>query len=717
MSLMIRRHRAVAECLNEIRGLRDTIGPSDALIEAVRPVLVELGSKGDLFPQHTFRVVDGKAAIYELSADPDGRLGLYASAGLPGKKQPPHDHRTWSCIAGVRGAEWNRYFDRVDDGSEPGRGVLEPTGDKVIRAGSARGMMGHKFHTIEVIEEDPALHLHLYGHTLDRLVGRVYFESEAGGDVKLFMTQPDLRTALVTPAELKEMFDDGDEIAVVDTRELGEWVRGHILRSSPLPRSRLELDARSLIPRRDVRVIVIGSDDVRAHEAAHQLRRGGYLNLAVLEGGIQACREAGMSVHEGMGTFEKAFGELVITELGTPKISVDELEAMRDVGTEHALVDCRPRPEFEALRVPGAHSAPGVSLLAGIEQLGLDETTPVVVSCAGRTRSIIGAQTLIDVGLTNPVMSLENGAMGWRLAGGELASGPDDELRLTPSPSARRRAADRARRLAAERGIRIVGEDVVATCRSDTTRTTYFFDVRSPEAYDAGHRAGFTSVAGGQLLQELTQRVAVHGARMVLMDEDQTEAIITAAWLARMGFEVSVLADGLMGQYLVTSDAPDLLTEPDTTEAVSWHAIEGETSAGAVVIDCSSSRRYREGHIPGSLHCVRSELVAGLERVDAQRLLFVSERGEVARFAAADAARLGRSAAHVIGGISAWVEAGQELTADSGSYLVEPNDIWAKPYESSTDATGPMQAYLDWEVALLASVDLSELTDLGVQRV
>ena len=712
MSLMTRRHQAITESMNAIRDLRDSMGASDALIEAIGPILIDLGLQEDLFPESAFGVRDGTMAIHELSADGDGRLGLYASAGLPGKSQPPHDHRTWACIAGVRGAEWNQYFERVDDGVDRLHGVLEPRGEMVIRAGDARGLMGHDFHTIEVVEDRPALHLHVYGHTLDRLTGRVYFESETGGEVRLFMTRPTFQSARVSVSELNEMLTDGEEIAVVDTRELGDWVSGHILRSSPLPRSRMELDAPALLPRADVRVVVIGADDPRAHGAAHVLRRGGYRNVAVLDGGIEACRAFGMGINEGMGTFEKAFGELVITELGTPKISIDELRTMQAEGREHVLIDCRPRPEFDALRVPGARSAPGMTLLAGIEELGLDETTPIVVSCAGRTRSIIGAQTLRDAGVPNPVMSLENGAMGWRLADGELASGPETEPRLDAGVAARRRAADRASRMAGEHGIELIDEQMLASYRADLDRSTYLFDVRGPEEFAKGHRAEFSSVAGGQLLQELTQRVAVHGARIVLVDEGGSEAILSAYWLAQMGFETSVLARGLIGQYLVTDDRPNFLVEPEPTESVSWHAVGPEMAAGTVVVDCSNSRLYRDGHIPGSHHCVRSELAAGLEQVDADGLLFTSEDGELARFAAADASRLGRTAAHLVGGNASWLEAGQELTIDSGRYLVEPHDIWARPYETSTDDPDSMRRYLEWEIALLETVDLSKLTEL-----
>ncbi|MYA15008.1 MAG: rhodanese-like domain-containing protein, partial [Acidimicrobiaceae bacterium] len=179
---MTRRHEAVQSALDEIRRLRDTLGPSEELLEAVGPTLTELALREELFDADAFAVDAGALmTIYELSVDIDGRLGLYASAGMPGKQQPPHDHRTWSVIAGVRGAEHNQYFERTDDGRDPEQGRLEPRGERTLRRGDANGMMGDGFHTIRVLDEGPAMHLHLYGYPLDRLTGRVYFDGVEGG--------------------------------------------------------------------------------------------------------------------------------------------------------------------------------------------------------------------------------------------------------------------------------------------------------------------------------------------------------------------------------------------------------------------------------------------------------------------------------------------------------------------------------------------------------
>jgi rhodanese-related sulfurtransferase/predicted metal-dependent enzyme (double-stranded beta helix superfamily) len=558
---MARRHDAVQSTLDEIRRLRDTLGPSEELIDAVGPVLTGLALQEDLFDAATFAVNEGAVmTIHELSVDPDGRLGLYASAGMPGKVQPPHDHRTWSVIAGVRGAEHNSYFERVDDGREPQRGRLKPRGERTLRRGDANGMMGDAFHAIRVLDEGPALHLHLYGYPLDRLAGRVFFDGLDGGVEHPFMGRPDLYTAKVTAGELAAMGTDGEELAVLDTRDVGDHNRGHVPGSCPVPAAELESRLSGLLPRRTVRVVVVGEDDPAAHRAAHQIRRSGFTNVAVLAGGVEAWADAGFDVHDGIHTMSKAFGEYVAHVRGTPMIAADELKRRRENGEAVALVDCRPEPEFAALHVPGATNAPGTELLARVLGMGLEPGTPIAVSCAGRTRSIIGAQTLIDAGVDAPVLALENGTMGWKLAGEELEKRSDSSAEASPPANAQQDAAERARRLAGEQGVRVIGEADLAGWQADHSRTTYVFDVSSPAGYAAGHRPGFASAPGGQLVQELTARTAVPSARIVVADSDGVQSLLTAYWLRLMGRDAYALPDANRGRWLETGT--DAMAEP-----------------------------------------------------------------------------------------------------------------------------------------------------------
>ena len=65
---------------------------------------------------------------------------------------------------------------------------------------------------------------------------------------------------------------------------------------------------------------------------------------------------------------------------------------------------------------------PGAELVLRVHDIAPSPDTLIVVNCAGRTRSIIGAQSLINAGVPNKVVALRNGTMGWHLAGLDLRS-------------------------------------------------------------------------------------------------------------------------------------------------------------------------------------------------------------------------------------------------------------------------------------------------------
>src|SRR5256885_9863081 len=120
-----------------------------------------------------------------------------------------------------------------------------------------------------------------------------------------------------------------------------------------------------------------------------------------------------------------------------------------------------------------------------------DPHTLVVVNCAGRTRSIAGAQTLIDAGIPNQVVSLRNGTMDWLLTGRRLAHG-----RRTPLPEpgavALATARERAASVAQRAGVQSIDAAELARFESEATeRTLYRFDVRTREEYQAGHLPGW----------------------------------------------------------------------------------------------------------------------------------------------------------------------------------------------------------------------------------
>jgi rhodanese-related sulfurtransferase/predicted metal-dependent enzyme (double-stranded beta helix superfamily) len=710
MSITDQRDAAVAATIETARGIIARMGVTRAAIDQLKPVLIALGERTDLFPPAHFRIPSGRAnGIFHLAEDADGSFALYGSAGLPGAKQLPHDHTTWAVIAGIYGDEHNVFYRRSDDDSVAGRGTLEQTGEVTVRKGSACALMPDDFHTIETRGAGPKLHLHLYGRTLEDLPGRIGFESDAGGAYRRFMAKPEIVSPLVTAPELRAMLGDGAELALLDVREEGVFSKAHLLTAASLPLSRLEMRIDAMVPRRLTRIVLCDDDELLAQRAAAVLRRFGYRHISVLAGSVGAWKAAGFELFSGVYVPSKAFGEFVEHESATPRIGAAELKAKLDAGEDVVVLDSRPMDEYRVMNIPGAADCPGAELVYRVHEVVKRPETLVVVNCAGRTRSIIGAQSLINAGIPNKVVALKNGTMGWHLAGLTLEHG---STRHAPAPGeaalAKARAA--ATRVAERFGVQCIGAAELDRMRADTARTLYCFDVRSPDEYRAGHRAGFASAPGGQLVQATDVYAAVRNARIVLADTDGVRATMTASWLLQMGWpEVYVLDHAAPAGALVPGgDAPRVLGLDDAKlEEIDATALQKTLTASDVaVVDFATSIQFRDAHIPGAWFAVRSRLRDALGQIGpAKRFVFTSPDGTLARLAARDAAGLTDAPVAVLaGGTHAWKAAGFPLESGSTRLAAATDDVYYKPYDRQAQIEQAMQDYLDWEVALVEQV-------------
>ncbi|MDM0120291.1 rhodanese-like domain-containing protein [Variovorax arabinosiphilus] len=342
-------------------------------------------------------------------------------------------------------------------------------------------------------------------------------------------------------ADIRQHLLARDEIALIDLREEHPFAQAHPLWAANLPLDLIERDAARRIPRRDTLVVLYGEqDDVdRVPAAAERFAALGYTNVHALEGGLDGWRAAGGELFRDVNVPSKSFGELVEHERQTPSLSAQEVKALIDAKADVVVLDARRFDEYRTMSIPSATSVPGAELVLRARTLAPDPKTRVIVNCAGRTRSIIGTQSLVNAGLPNPVAALRNGTIGWKLAGQVLDTGA---ARQAPAVDAAHRAeAQAGARAVAERaGVRWIALDALDTLEAPT-RTVYRFDVRTPEEYAAGHLPGFASAPGGQLVQETDHHVPVRGARIVLADDDGVRAPMTASWLAQMGWEVVVI--------------------------------------------------------------------------------------------------------------------------------------------------------------------------------
>jgi rhodanese-related sulfurtransferase len=377
---------------------------------------------------------------------------------------------------------------------------------------------------------------------------------------------------------------------------------------------------------------------------------------------------------------------------------------MMQDGTELKVLDSRPFDEYTRISIPKGINVPGAELVLRVRDIVPSPSTTIVVNCAGRTRSIIGAQSLINAGIPNKVVALRNGTMGWHLAGFVCESQKSDRApNFTDGGLAWAKSA--AQSVAEKFGVARIDQIQLNAWRNDPTRTTYIFDVRDPAEYAAGHYPNAISAPGGQLVQATDIYAGTLGARIVLSDDKEVRALMTASWLKQMGWkDVFILP--------VTGDeigepSHKFLCEPPINESIDPAQLSSLLDQkSATVVDLSTSPHYRRGHIPGAWFAIRGRLNLAIEKIDvAGTLILTSEDGVLANLAIEEARAVTKAPVSLLkGGTAAWTAANYRLSTD-GRMADEPVDVWLKPYEQARDAEAAMNAYLSWEVDLLDRIE------------
>jgi len=510
----------------------------------------------------------------------------------------------------------------------------------------------------------------------------------------------------VTPDVLKSWLHDGNEIALLDVREHGRYGEAHLFYAVNAPYSRLEFEARRLVPRLTTRVVVVGDDNAHAERAARALRALGYTDVHILDGGVAAWRACGYILFAGVNLPSKTFGELAEHLYHTPSIRADELNRRIARGENLVVLDGRPYDEYRKMSIPTAVCCPNGELPLRVEDLVPDATTPIVVNCAGRTRSIIGAQTLINLGVPNPVYALENGTQGWTLHDYTLEHGCTRRHPLSTTGENLTRARQRASALARRLGVPIMTADDLRAMQGDAQHTTFLFDVRTAEEYQAGTYPGAAHAPGGQLIQATDQYVGTRGARLALIDAEGVRAPTVAGWLRQMGWDAFVLDTRGIALDASPAAAPGMALSLPHIDAKRADTLRKQD---ALLIDLRPSMAYRQQHIAGARWHLRGQ-GGDVDTGNARHVVLIAEDTRVAELYAKDL----------------------NLPAQTQlSLLVEPPQTWAHaglPLVSTPDTppdaacvdflffvhdrhSGNKQAarqYLEWETNLVKQIDEQE---------
>jgi rhodanese-related sulfurtransferase len=486
---------------------------------------------------------------------------------------------------------------------------------------------------------------------------------------------------------------------LVDVREHGEYNASHIPGSNSLPRRLIEFRFHRLVPCPEVQVVLADDDTRRAQLAAVTLERMGYSNVSVLEGGLNRWASEGLPTEWGMNVPSKAFGERVEAEHAVHTIHALELDRRIRSGESLLILDSRTPEEYHEFCIPGGRSVPGGELAYRIGPLiAAEQPHTVVVNCAGRTRSIIGARVLQRMGVPN-VVSLKNGTAGWTLAGLELERGADRLGLPEPDLAARQSAEAFAARLCAEDGVERLDVDALPT-----SECVYLVDVRTEAEYVAGHIPGFSWFPGGQAVQRADDLVGVRTARIVFCCDGLVRAAVTASWFRQMGYPHVAIVDGGVSAWrdrgLEVAIGPDTFVPFGVDEArMRTRSVSAqELAAGTpMVIFVDTSRQFAEAHVPGARWISRSWLELQLAPVQGE-IVITDVDGRGAALAASTLLDLGfHDVAYLEGGMRAWHAAGLPLEQGLSGVMQPPDDVVPSGLERSA---AEAVEYLRWETAL-----------------
>ena len=504
---------------------------------------------------------------------------------------------------------------------------------------------------------------------------------------------------MVTVSQLVVLFRSDEPFVLLDPRESGLFARGHILGSTNIPLSNLEASVADLIPDLGIKIILVADDSRTVEYARAGLVSLGYQNILDLQGGVAAWALAGYVLFSGTNVLSKAFGEYIEATLSTPCITAQDLKNWQDTEKPFLLLDGRTPHEHNDYCIPGASHCANGDLPLITEKLRSNPELPIVVHCAGRTRSIIGTQVLLDSDLENPVYALKNGTIDWVAAGYPLEFGANRPF--LPNVKAQSESSiDFAKSRLRDYGIEELNLNQVDKLKQ-SYKTVYLFDIRSAEEYQHGSLKNAQNVAGGQLVQSTDQYIAVRNSAIVLCDDDHIRATYVAIWLKRMGWR-NIYTYRLEPGSCSPQRSP---TSVNPGQTITGRELLGKLNDTSIcIVDLRRSPDYVQQHIPGAHFFLRQPgKNYDCLPLDKTIVLVAHESEKYTSLVAGEIVATGREVQTLTGGMQDWVENRFPVESDNHLFLCHPVDVspGVEDYQDQQVIYREGKRYLNWEIELL----------------
>ncbi len=492
--------------------------------------------------------------------------------------------------------------------------------------------------------------------------------------------------AVITPQELVDMIDDDGEFALIDIRDYGLYLQGHLWLASRLPYSSLEIRIARFVPCSQTRLILIDEDQSLVEYAATSLARMGYRHIFALQGGMSHWATAGYAVIEGDYVLAHAFGLHTRNILETPSISAKELRQKLAGGENPMVIDTRDPRDYLHSSLPMSINIPIAELTQEIPRIVAGPDTEIIVHCGGVTRAVIGAQTLIDARIPNPVRWLEDGTSAWALAGGSLQAGKIDNNNRPLAGPDTDTANEFGMSLSTANEAAYVSLPEFDRWRQRyPQRSYYLIDVRSKKNFLAGHYQGAMHVPGGELVGMTIDHIATWRARIFLLGTPHGEdAEITAAWLRRAGWSEVFIVSGWSDDDSLLEKGTERISDISPPDAempalglAELQAMQSGSAISPVIIDFSGSTTYASRHIPGSSWCLRSCLSQAMNKLEAgATIVVVSESDTLSALITREIHDITRrDCLYLSGGLDSWLDYGLNVETGMTASLCERLDI------------------------------------------
>ncbi|WP_416915956.1 MAG: rhodanese-like domain-containing protein [Roseicyclus sp.] len=490
------------------------------------------------------------------------------------------------------------------------------------------------------------------------------------------------------------------EIALIDLREPGPFSEGHPLFAVPCPFSLLETSIGALVPRLSCPVLLLDAGDGIAVEAASILAGMGYTDVAVIAAGAPGWAAAGLTLYKGVHVPSKTLGELAELALHPRPLPPERFAQWRDEGRRFLFFDTRPASEHAEMTVPGAVCLPNGELVHRIDSLPAG--APIVLTCAGRTRGIVGATSLSLFDPDREVWWLEDGTQGWCLAGRDLVR--DNAVAPLPGVDAEM-TRNRAEAFMAEHALALITAKALWAELGDPGRTTFVFDVRD----SAEARADRIPCAKGAPLVTLVQAtdryIGPRRAQVVLVDDLGVRGALGAFWLRALGHDVAVCRIDAALRSLPSREfpAPKL---PFAPRIAAGTALQTVAEGKAMLLDLRGSSDHMAGTVAAAVWCHRAALQVPPPGIAP---LLIGDGTARAELAAATLIARGRTDVQIVeGGLPALRTAGAQIVPGQELDLDEAVDIISFAHGRHSGNADASRLYLAWEKGLVAQLSAAE---------